>query len=296
METLSNLYKAPPAKFRDLEAAVDSKVSYNLLPFQTRTDFIKITNDTVLAALTIQIANHDMTFQSKEGLQHAAVNVFGRVFTPSHRVAQTFEEVIAVDLPAELLPQSLDRQNVYWQALPLRPGRYRLNLVLKDIQSGNVGTIEKSFIVPGYDDETLAASSLILSDKIESVSTKDIGKGPFVIGSTKVRPSVSEVFHKGGMLGFYMQVYNLTADEITHKPSATVEYVVRAVGESADAKPAFQAREKAENIPGAHSQQMTVAKTLPLDTLAPGRYTLRVSVTDNVAKRSITPAVSFTVQ
>jgi GWxTD domain-containing protein len=308
METLVNVMKAPPVKFRDLAAVVDSKITYNLLPFQTRTDFIKITSDTVLAALTVQIANRDMTFQNKDGVQHAAVNVFGRVSTLSRRVAQTFENVVTVDTPAELLPQTLDRQNVYWQALPLRPGRYRLNLVLKDIQSGNVGSIEKSFTVPEYDDETLAASSLILSDKIEAVSTREIGKGPFVIGSTKVRPSVNEVFRKGGTLGFYMQVYNLKADETTHKPSATIEYELRKVGESggglrldgagdsAGAKPALQATEKAEEIPGVHSQQITVAKTLALDTLAPGRYTLRVSVSDNIARKSIAPVVSFTVQ
>jgi hypothetical protein len=168
-----------------------------------------------------------------------------------------------------------------------------LNLVLKDIQSGNVGTIEKAFTVPEYDDETLAASSLILSDKLESVSTRDLGKGPFVIGSTKLRPSVSEVFHKGGTMSLYIQIYNLQADEMTHKPSAAIEYVVQKAGESGGV---LRLTEKAEDIPGAHPRQMTLAKILPLNTLAPGRYTLRVNVTDNVANRSITSAVSFTVQ
>jgi GWxTD domain-containing protein len=213
LEMFAKVQKAPPVKFKDLEAVVESKITYNLLPFQIRTDFIKITNDTVLAALTVQIANKDMTFTNKEGLQHAAINIFGRVSTMTRRVAQTFEEVVTVDTPAELLPLTLERKNVYWQAMPLRPGRYRLNLVLKDVQSGNQGTIEKAIVVPGYDDETLASSSLILSDKIEKVATKDIGKGQFVIGSTKVRPSVNETFKKSDHLGFYVQIYNLEADE-----------------------------------------------------------------------------------
>src|SRR5258708_29515439 len=144
LEQFAKLQKAPPVKFKDLEAVVESKITYNLMPFQTRTDFIKITNDTVLAALTVQIANKDMTFQNKDGVQHAAVNVFGRVSTMTRRVAQTFEEVISVDTPESLLPQTLERKNVYWQALPLRPRRYRLNLGFKDIDDGDAGRMEKS--------------------------------------------------------------------------------------------------------------------------------------------------------
>jgi hypothetical protein len=250
----------------------------------------------VLAALTVQIANRDISFQNKDGVQHAALNVFGRVSTMARRVAQTFEEVISVDTPAELLPQTLDRKNVYWQALPLRPGRYRLNLVLNDIQSGNVGTVEKSFTVPEFDDETLAASSLILSDKIEKVSTKDVGKGPFVIGSTKVHPSLSGVFHHGGALGFYVQIYNLKQDELTHLPSAVIEYALMKAGDPAGARPAFQTSERAEDIPGARPGQMILTRTLSLDTLPPGRYTLQVKVTDRVANKSITPAASFAIE
>ncbi len=296
LERWALVQKAPPVKFKDLEAVVDTKITYNLLPFQIRTDFIKITNDTVLAALTVQISNKDMTFTNKEGLQHAAVNVFGRVTTMTRRVAQTFEEVVTVDTPQELLPLTLERKNVYWQAMPLRPGRYRLNLVLKDVQSGNVGTVEKAIVVPGFDDETLATSTLILSDRIEKVATKDVGKGQFVIGSTKVRPSVNEVFKKSDNLGFYLQVYNLEADEKTHRPDATITYELSKAGDPPGSKPVWDSTETTEQVPGANPQQMTLEHVLPLASLTPGRYTLQVKVTDKLGGKSISPSASFTVQ
>jgi hypothetical protein len=178
----------------------------------------------------------------------------------------------------------------------LRPGRYRLNLVLKDIQSGNLGTLEKAIVVPGFDDETLASSTLILSDRIEKVATKDIGKGQFVIGSTKVRPSVNETFKKSDKLGFYVQIYNLEADEKTHRPDAMINYELTKAGDPPGTKPIFEASEKAEDVPGANPQQLTLEKVLPLESLAPGRYTLNVKVTDHLASKSITPSASFTVQ
>ena len=123
-----------------------------------------------------------------------------------------------------------------------------------------MGTLEKAIIIPSFDDETLATSSLILSDHIEKISTKDIGKGQFVIGSTKVRPSVNETFKNSDKLGFYLQVYNLGADEKTHRPSGTIEYELTKFGAAPDTKPVFQATEKAEDIIGSNSQQVTVER------------------------------------
>ena len=213
-------------------------------------------------------------------------------------MAQTFEDVVSVDIPADLLPQYLDRNNVYWQALPLRPGLYRLNLVVKDVQSGNMGTLEKAIRIPTFDDNTLSTSSLIISDKIEKVSTKDIGKGQFVVGSTKLRPSVSESFRKSDRMGIYLQVYNLGTDDKTHKPSATIEYdVLKENAQTPAARTSvFQTSEKAEEIKGASGQQLTLEKVLPLESLEPGKYKLTVKVTDHITNKSITPTASFTVK
>ncbi len=292
LELFAKVQRPPQIKFKDLESVVETKITYNLLPFLVRTDFVKITNDTVLAALTVQVSNKDLTFQNKDGVQHAVINIFGRVSTMTRRVAQTFEDVVTVDVPAELLPQYVDKSNVYWQALPLRPGRYRLNLVLKDVQTGNMGTLEKAILIPTFDEETLSASTLILADKIEKVATKDIGKGQFVIGSTKIRPSVSERFRRNERLGIYLQVYNLGTDEKTHRPDATIEYALVNTSNQA----IFQASEKTEQMKAASGQQVTLEKVLPLESLQPGRYTLQVKVTDNINNKSITPTASFIVQ
>lgn len=293
LELFAKVQRPPQIKFKDLEVVVDTKISYNLMPFQVRVDFIKITNDTVLAAITVQLQNKDMSFQNKEGIQQARVNIFGKVTTMTRRVAQVFEDVVSVDVPADLLPKYLDRNNVYWQALPLRPGLYRLNLVAKDITSGNMGTYEKAIRIPSFDDETLSSSSLILADRLEKVATRDIGKGQFVVGSTKVRPSVSERFHAKDQLGIYFQVYNLGYDEKTRKPQGTIEY---ALLKDNGPQPVFTTQENVADIVGASPQQVTVEKLLPLDNLAPGKYTLQVKVTDKVNNKSITPTASFVVQ
>lgn len=289
LQRFAAVQRPPQVKFKDLEALVTTKISYNLLPFELRADFVRVTNDTILVPITIQIANKNISFQTRDEVHRAVVNVFGRISTLTGRIAQTFEDVISLDLPDSLFQMYLTRNSIYQKIVPLRPGLYRMDLVLKDVNSGNLGTLQQRLTVPRFDDEQLSASSLILADLLEKVPSRQIGTGPFVIGNTKVRPAVGERFRRDQRLGIYIQVYNLAVDEKSHKPQALVEYAVLR-----DKKPIFQASEDASQIPHA-SQQITLEKMLPLESLEPGRYELEIKVTDQLANRTITPKASFTI-
>src|SRR5581483_5755182 len=190
LEQFAKLNKAPAVKFKDLEEVVEHKISYNLMPFDVRADFVRVTGDTVLVPVTVQIKDRDITFQNKDGVEHGLVNIFGRVTTLTGRVAQTFEDTVQADIPAELLPKAAENAQVYWKALPLRPGRYRVDIVVKDVNGDRKGTWSKGIVVPEYNEDHLASSSLIVADVMEPVAAKNVGTGMFVIGTTKVRPRV----------------------------------------------------------------------------------------------------------
>jgi hypothetical protein len=284
------LQRPPQIKFKDLETVVNTKISYNLLPFDYRTDFIKITEDTVLTPVTILLQHKDLTYQNKEGVQRAVVNVYGRISTITGRVAQVFEDVVSDEVPDSLFKQTLEKSSRYQKAVPLRSGLYKLELVLKDLNSGNVGTIYKGFSVPKYEEDKLATSSIILADDIQKLSLKQVAAGQFVIGGSKVYPNLKDIFERNKTMGIYFQVYNLSLDEKTNKPSATIEYVLRK-GE----KEISRFTEEKDKLAGA-SQQMTLEKLFPLASLEPGRYSLVVNVTDNLSKRTISPVAKFEVR
>jgi GWxTD domain-containing protein len=286
----ANINRPPVIKFKDLEELVQTNIRFNLLPFQVRSDYVKVTEDTVLTGLTISLKNGDLSFQDKSGVQHATVNIFGRITTLTRRVVQTFEDTMVLDVPNSLLEQSLSKPSVYWKSLPMRPGTYRLSLAIKDVNSGNTGTLELRLDVPKYESDDLATSSLILADQIEKVATKRIGMGPFVIGDTKVRPAVG-TFTRDQKLGIYMQVYNMKPDETGNKPAATIEYSLLRGNE-----PVMQLQEQASTLPDASPFQAVVEKLLPLNALEPGTYKLQIKITDNVTKNTVAPAAEFTVQ
>src|SRR5271156_5528990 len=136
LERFAKLTAPPPVKFKDLEEVVSHKISMNLMPFDVRADFVKITGDTVLVPFTVQLKNRDITFANKDGVQRGVVNIFGRVTTLSGHIAQTFEDTVQADIPAELLAKAAENSQVYWKAVPLRPGRYPVDIVGKHVKGG----------------------------------------------------------------------------------------------------------------------------------------------------------------
>jgi GWxTD domain-containing protein len=298
LEQFAKLNKPPAVKFKDLEEIVSHKITVNLMPFDVRADFVRVTSDTVLTPIAIQIKNRDITFQNKDGVQRGTVNIFGRVTTLSGRIAQTFEDTVQVDVPAELLPKTVENSQVYGKTLPLKPGHYRLDIVVKDVSGDRVGNWSKSLTVPDFGDDRLSNSSLIVADQMYPVATKDIGTGNFVIGTTKVRPRIASAdgkpisFKRGQKMNFWMQVYNMTMDEKTHKPSATIEYDVVNMATNKAVVHTTESTEQMGNI----GEQVTLQKSLSAANLEPGIYKIEIKVNDNISKQTLDPTATFAVE
>jgi len=300
LETYAKLQAPPPVKYKDLEEIVNTKLITNLMPFDVRTDFVKVTGDTVLVPITIQLKYRDITFANKDGVQRGTVNIFMRVTTLTGRIVQTQEDPVQIDVPAELLPRTAENSAVYWKALPLRPGRYKVEIAVKDVNGDRKGLWSRGIVVPEYSDEKLSTSSLIVADVMEPVPTKDVSTGQFVIGLNKVRPRVAPANGKPALfkrgrdqkVNFWMQVYNLGVDEKTHKPSATFEYDVVNIATN---KPVIQKLESTDTM-GNVGEQVTLQKSIASANLQPGVYRIDIKVNDNVSKQTINPSATFAVE
>ncbi len=291
LEQFAKLQQAPKIKFKDLEAAVSSTVRYNTLPMRVRADFIPVTNSSIFSSITIQFDRKDLQFQQKEGIAKATINIYARISSMARRTVNVFEDVVTVEVPAQMLQDASKGSSVYQKTVPLAPGKYRLNVVAKDIIGGNMTTYETALEVPRFEDDKLAASSVILADLIERVPTKSIGTGQFVIGGSKVRPRLNETFGRDEKLGIYVQFYNFEQDEATKKTNGTVEYEIVKNGSN---QKVFEYSEPVGGPQGSNTQ-FTVEKLLPLKTFEPGSYTLRMKVIDKVRNQTLTPSATFTV-
>jgi GWxTD domain-containing protein len=300
LDQFAKLQAAPVIKFKDLEGyMVHSKILTGPpFLFDVRTDYVKVTNDTILVPLTLQLHNSDITYKTKDGVSMGTVNILGRVSSIAGRAVQTFEDTVSVQVPSELLPNTEKQQSVYWKSIPLRPGLYKVDIVIKDVNNpDHIGTWERSVNVPHYFDDQLGHSSLILADQMYRVPSKDVGAGNFVIGNTHVRPRVSPslstpiLFHRNQDLNFWMQVYNLGIGD-NKKNDATIEYQIT---DLATNKAILDTSEQTATL-NPNADQVTLEKSLPLASLQPGQYQVSIKVNDGIRKQQFAESQKFTIE
>jgi GWxTD domain-containing protein len=291
MEILVGLQRPPAVKFSDLQgiAGGDSGVlDSNPLDFDLRIDFFRQSDDKVITTFTVQTNNKDLQFKPVGGLEQATMNIFGRITAVSGKRSGIFEDSVSTTATSAELAEARARKSVYQKAIALTPGTYKVDVVVRDAETGNKGLKNLGFVVPKYDEKKLSTSSLVLAAKLRSTTERDIG-GQFVIGNAKVVPNLSGIFQQGQEVGIYMQVYNAGVDQTTLRPAVDVDYILFKGG-----KEIFRQAEDWTGLSDS-GQRLTLARLLPTTVLSAGDYEIKVLVKDRVGGQVIENKGKFTV-
>ena len=289
LQVLADLARPPQIKFNDLASAVNTPViEDNPLSFDVRVDFFRQSDERVITAFTIQTDNQNLVFQDSGGLQQAQLNIFGKITHVSGRRAGVFEDPVITRATPQELTEAKERKSAYQKAVALSPGRYRVDVIVRDITSGATGVRHVGFEVPKYDSTKLSTSTLILAVKLEGLGDQP-AVGMFTIGSVKVIPNVSGSYHRGSPVGVYMQIYNAGVDQTTLRPSVDVEYALMKDGKEIG-KQMEDWRGNSDS-----GQRLTLARLLDSRGLTPGDYALEVRVKDRVSGQALIQSAKFTI-
>ncbi|MEO7539873.1 MAG: GWxTD domain-containing protein [Pyrinomonadaceae bacterium] len=292
MEIQVGLMKPPAVKFGDLSALAggDSGVLFDKDPlqFDLRIDFFRQSDDRVITTFTVQTENKDLQFSPVGGLEQATMNIFGRITAVSGKRSGIFEDSVTTNATTAELTEARDRKSVYQKAIALTPGTYKVDVVVRDVGTGNKGLVNMGFVVPKYDEKKLSTSSMVLASKLRSTSELDIGQ-QFVIGNAKVIPNLSGVYKQGQEVGLYMQVYNAGVDQTTLRPSVDVDYILTKEG-----KEILRQTEDWSGLSDS-GQRLTLARLLPTSFMAKGDYEIRVQIKDRVSGQLIENKGKFTI-
>jgi 5-hydroxyisourate hydrolase-like protein (transthyretin family) len=217
------------------------------------------------------------------------LNIFGRVISVANVTAAKFEDSVTTTATSQELNGTRTRKSAYARAFILNPGRYRLDVIVRDIETGNAGVRKVAMVVPKFPTDSLSASSIILAAKLENMEA-GAAIGPFVIGTTKVIPNLSGVYRRGQPIGVYLQVYNAATDQTTLRPAADAEYVLLK-----DGKEVGKQIEDWRQINDA-GQRLTLTRLIDSRNLEPGKYQIQIRIRDHVSGQTITPEASFIVE
>ncbi len=287
LDLLARLSRPPKVKFNDLAALANEselpKASFDVLSAGLNINLLRVTETAVLTSFTVQLENQDLVYKDVGGLPQAAVNIYAKITNVAGRRAGQFEDVVTSSYTPEALEIGMQQRSAYQKNVVLQPGNYKIDLVVRDVNSGKTGVIKQGFVVPKYEEGKLSTSTLILASRIEPLNGR-LPSGQFVLGSLKVIPNATGEFKQDQSIGVYMQVYNVSIDQATLRPSVEIEYVI-----TQKDKEVLRIKEDGKNgLSTINSQQITLARLIPLKGFKPGFYDVQVIVKDNVANLMVT--------
>ncbi len=290
-ETYSRVQAPAIVKYKDLKEIVNVNIAYSDLPMQIREDYFRLNERQVLVPITVQLANHDLTYKEDAGVHVARVAVYGVVTSINNRIVTEFEDELVSAYPPADFQNGLSANSVYQRILPLDGEmRYKIDLVVKDVGSGRVGVTRRALTPPTYKEEALAVSSLLLSTDMRRLPEIPDGNPMFVLGDIKIHPALGDRFQAGAPVGVYFQLYNAGFDQTTLTPSLQFRY--RLLNDRNEVV-LEQTDNEGKSVLSVSDRRVVVVKPLPVTALPPGRYRLEVLVHDAVSDQDLAVSSNF---
>jgi GWxTD domain-containing protein len=287
LQLSNDILRPPPVKYKDLERLVASRATFKDVPFDIRTDNLKITDVSVLTPITLQVPYRSLSFKEEQGIQYASMRISGVISTLNSKTVHRFEHMAELPVTSALFRP--DGVAMYQESANIAPGLYRLHVLVEDVRTGNKGTQTKALEVKRFPEGNLSASSLIIADDIQPLPPRAV-TAQFQIGSLKVRPTVKNEFRRDQTMNLFLQVYNLKLDEKSHKPSVSTEILV-----TRDGQEVKKVVDEAIDVANA-AQQMNIIRQLEMKEFDPGEYNVQVKVKDNLADNLLVTNSKFTVR
>jgi GWxTD domain-containing protein len=288
----NRIHHSPKLKYPELREVVEVDVTFGVLPFEVRIDYFKLNESNVLAAISMEVQNKDLNFIDDMGYRSAKVAVYGIVTGMTQEVVNEFDDDLVNRLTEADFPSALNSSSLYQKILPLDASkRYKLSLVVKDLNINNIGVVRQAIIPPAFGEQRLYSSSLILSDSYQLNMDVPMSERMFVIGNVWIHPNLEKTFSSEKGMGAFFHIYNMALDQTTYSPVIQAKYEVLKEG-----KTVLRLVEHNHESLQYFSEKTTVfVKQLPIQRLEPGKYQLRIEIRDQIKNQVINLQENFEI-
>ena len=279
--------RPPKLQFGELQNLVDTQLYYDSIPVQIGVNQFRVGPDQVLAPVTLRVGREQLTYRKTEGSRRAVLNIYGRVTDLGNRIVYEFEDTVLADQSPDLQPQEFGGVATYQRSVPLRSGRYKLTLILKDGNSGKVSVTTTPIRVAPFESGTLTTSSIILADKVLSSDPGTLLSEPFVVpAGFKIFPNVTQEFTNRDRCFFYVEAYEVAIDQSTLQPLLGAEiYLVH------DGRIVQQEQPKAVTL----GDRVALFQDVDLSRLLAGKHRIELHVDDRISGQRVIRRAEITI-
>ncbi len=264
------------------------------LPLAIETDYFRLNKNKYFIPVSIKIPGSAIALAMKNGAGQTGFDVIGQMRDSKGHVAASVEDQVKVKLDASKTSQAQSRSFQYDTGFTLPPGPYQFKVLVRENQTGKMGTFEAKVIVPDLDNakDKLRLSSVVWSNQLAPVSeavgvadkSKKAGAGnPLIADGQKLAPSITRVFKKDQNLYVYLEVYDPATNETSGTPAVSSELTFY---RASDRVKAFESQPvRLSQTIADRPTALPVRFQVPLAKLTPGRYICQVNVFDQQARK-----------
>jgi len=282
---------------RQLDEELASDLSTTDLPVYLSAAYFRISERKFYVPVSLVVPGSQIPFTRNNDQDKATLDVLGIVTDTEKRPVGQIRDTVKLTLNTSQLVQ---RKNVqYNNGFVLPPGQYHLKVVVRENQSGRLGSFETDLTVPDLKTAPLKMSSIVLASQLQQ-NTKKKSENPLVRDGSEVIPSVTHVFSADQHLYFYYEVYEPTHVAAQAAANDRNNPTIRLLTNVAF----FRGKTKAYETPLVESAQLNAPDRkaaifqldVPLTQLKPGFYTCQVNVIDDAAGQFRFPRLALLVR
>ena len=241
--------------------------------------YFRLDENRFYVPVSLIVPGSQIPFSNGGDRDKATLDVIGEVTDEAKHPIGHVRETVKLAIDAD---QQVRRKNIqYSTSFNLPPGKYHLKFVVRENQSGRMGSFETDIVLPEMKKEPLKMSSVLLASM--RVATK--AQSPLVRGGQQYVPNISHVFRQGQHLYLLCEVYNPTRVKAAADEAKVAKGTIHLVSSleliqgstKVYETPVVQAT--AENIPGRDAEAIEL--DVPLENLKAGSYIAQLNVVDD---------------
>jgi VWFA-related protein len=285
-----------------LQDELASELPTTDLPLYLGVAYFRLESNKFFIPISLVVPGSEIPFTRSSDRDKATLDVIGVVQddkkNPVNRIRDTVK--LAVDTSSEVKKKNVQ----YNTSLSLPPGKFHLKFVVRENQTGRMGSFETDLDVPDLKSQPLKMSSIVLASQLQPAK-KGAPSNPLIRDGSEIIPNVTHVFSSSQHLRLYYEVYD--------PGRAMAAQPAEAGAGKADMKPGihlltnvafFRGKAKVYETSvvelteeNARERKAGVFQLdLPLNPLKPGFYTCQVNVIDDAAGQFLFPRLALLIR
>jgi VWFA-related protein len=275
---------------RQLEEAFMLENPVTDITIALELNYFQLNSAEYFIPVAVKMPGSEMVLAQRRGAKRMTLDVIVEVKDDYGITQQNMRDKVDVSVTDRSAQQLASQPIQYETGFTLLPGKYVVKFLVRDAESGRIGTYLTNFLIPNLNREVkkLPISTVVLSSQrqplgselfsVKAAQKQNVGN-PLIFDDHKLLPSVTRVFSTSQDLFVYLQAYERNATDTTLPLVAFVSFY------QGDVK--VYETQPVPIVDGLNprSKAVPIRLSVPLQSLPPGRYDCQVTVLEPTGQK-----------